>query len=149
MSMQADLYQQVILDHNKKPRNFGVLEGATHKAEGYNPLCGDHIWVAIKLENGTIADIKFEGEGCAICKASSSMMTTTLKGKSTDEAELLVTEFQKLVKGEIDPEKDSHSLGRLAIFSNIWKFPARVKCAALAWHTVRGAMNDKESISTE
>src|SRR5688572_3337337 len=103
MSIQTDLYQQVILEHNKKPRNFGKLEAPTHQSEGFNPLCGDHIWVYLKLQNNQVEDIRFEGQGCAICKASSSMMTTAVKGKSVDDAKLLFGEFHRMVKGELHP----------------------------------------------
>jgi nitrogen fixation NifU-like protein len=149
MSSQTDLYQQVILEHNKKPRNFGKLEGSTHQSEGYNPLCGDHIWVYLKLENGLIADIKFEGQGCAICKASSSLMTTSVKGKTIEEAKHLFSEFHSMVKGELHPDRDPNSLGKLAMFSNIWQYPSRVKCAALAWHAMRGALDRESTVSTE
>jgi nitrogen fixation NifU-like protein len=148
-----DLYQQVIIEHHKKPRNFRKIDPATHQAEGFNPLCGDHIWIYMKIASdpasGTIEDISFEGDGCAICKASASMMTQTLKGKTVDEAKAIFADFHKLVIGQIDPEKDQNVLGRLAIFSGIWKFPARVKCAALAWHTMNGALRKEATISTE
>ena len=150
MSGAGDLYQQVILEHNKKPRNFRKIDGATHHAEGFNPLCGDHLWVYLTVgENGLIDDIAFEGSGCAICKASASLMTTSLKGRSVDEAQTLFREFQELLTKQLDPEKDPHSLGKLKIFSGIWRYPARVKCAALAWHTLNGAISRQQSVSTE
>lgn len=148
-----DLYQQVIIEHHKKPRNFRKIDPATHQAEGFNPLCGDHLWVYMNISGdpatGTIDDISFEGDGCAISKASASMMTQALKGKSVDEAKAIFADFHKLVIGQLDPQKDQNVLGRLAIFSGIWKFPARVKCAALAWHTMNGALRKEATISTE
>ena len=147
---RADLYQEVILEHNKKPRNFKKLDGATHQAEGYNPLCGDHLSVYLKVDpQGTIEEVTFDGSGCAISKASASMMTVSLKGKTVKEAEELFGQFHKLVIGELDPEKTANKLGRLTIFSQIWHFPSRVKCASLSWHTMHGALNKKQTISTE
>ena len=148
--LQRELYQQVILEHNKKPKNFHKMDDATHKAEGYNPLCGDHLNVYLKLsDNDTIEEISFEGEGCAISKASSSMMTQSLKGKSVDEAKKLFKEFHNLIIGELNPDKDQHSLGKLAIFSGIWHFPSRVKCASLCWHTMNGALDREKTVTTE
>jgi nitrogen fixation NifU-like protein len=145
-----DLYQEVILEHNKKPRNFRKIEHPTHHAEGYNPLCGDHLHVYLTVgANNIIDDVSFEGDGCAISKASASMMTSTLKGKTVQEAETLFEQFHRLIKGELNPEKDSNILGKLAIFSGVWHFPARVKCASLSWHTMHGALNKEKSISTE
>ncbi len=151
MSAHTDLYQQVILEHNKKPRNFGKLEGATHQAEGYNPLCGDHLWVFLKVgDKGTIDSVGFEGSGCAISKASASMMTLALTGKSVDEARTLFGEFHELLTGALKPEdKPDNVLGKLKIFSGIWQYPARVKCAALAWHAMNGALSELKTISTE
>jgi len=150
MTMSADLYQQVILEHNRKPRNFHKLEDATHFAEGFNPLCGDHLWVYVKVgADGKVAEASFEGAGCAISKASASMMTVALKGKSIDEARKLFDEFHRLLKGELKPESDPHDLGKLKIFSGIWQYPARVKCAALSWHAMNGALSDLKSVSTE
>ena len=145
-----ELYQQMILEHNKKPRNFHKLEHPTHQAEGYNPLCGDHLHVYLKVNNSdTIDEVSFLGDGCAISRASASMMTQSLKGKTKEEAQTLFEEFHRLLIGQLNPEKDSHKLGRLAIFSNIWHFPARVKCASLSWHTMKGALDKKETVSTE
>lgn len=145
-----DLYQQVIIEHHKKPRNYRKIDNPSHHAEGFNPLCGDHLWVYLTVaENGLIEDISFEGDGCAISKASASMMTQSLKGKSVDEAKVIFSDFHKLVIGQLNPENESHSLGRLSIFSGIWKYPARVKCAALAWHTMHGALKNETTISTE
>ncbi|MCA9399655.1 MAG: SUF system NifU family Fe-S cluster assembly protein [Candidatus Omnitrophica bacterium] len=147
---RSELYQQVILEHNKKPRNFRKIDPATHDADGYNPLCGDHLHVYLNVDaNNVITDIAFEGDGCAISKASASMMTETLKGKTTQEAKALFEEFHKLVIKQLDPDKDQHSLGKLAIFSGIWHFPMRVKCASLCWHTMKGALDKDETISTE
>lgn len=149
MSVDQDLYQQVILEHNKKPRNFKVLEPATHKAEGFNPLCGDHLWIYMNVSNGIVEEVTFQGDGCAISKASASMMTAFIKGKTIEEAKIVFNDFHKLVIGELKPDSEPHVLGRLTIFSGIWKYPARVKCAALAWHTLNGALTDQETISTE
>ncbi len=149
-SSQHELYQQVILDHNKKPHNFGKLEKPTHFAEGYNPLCGDHLQIYLNIDPaGKITDIAFEGSGCAISKASASMMTTSLKGKTVDEAKKLFDEFHQLVIGKLDPNQKETSLGKLSIFSGIWQYPARVKCAILSWYAMKGALNNIQSISTE
>ncbi|MGH8751893.1 MAG: Fe-S cluster assembly sulfur transfer protein SufU [Burkholderiales bacterium] len=142
------LYQEVILDHNKKPRNFGALDNASHRAEGLNPLCGDHIFVALRLENEKIAAIAFNGEGCAICKASASMMTTNVKGKSVQEAETLVQEFRDMATGKLDSQQPNH-LGRLSVFGGVKDLPSRVKCAILPWHTLHAAFNAQTTISTE
>lgn len=131
MSTQ-DLYQQVIIEHHKKPRNFRKIESPSHHAEGFNPLCGDHLWVYLNINtDGVIEDISFEGDGCAISKASASMMTQSLKGKTIEEARTIFGDFHKLVIGQLNPETESHSLGRLSIFSGIWKYPARSN--ALPW----------------
>ena len=129
-----DLYQEVILDHNRKPRNFGKLEDANRKAEGHNPLCGDRLTVYMDLEGDRIRDIKFEGSGCAISKASASMMTSELKGKSVEEAEKTFHRFHRMVTESDDA--DVESLGKLAAFSGVREFPVRVKCASLPWHTM-------------
>ena len=147
---QMDLYQQVILEHNKRPRNFRKLEDASHMAEGFNPLCGDHLYVYLKLdEEERIQEVTFEGSGCAISKASASMMTASLLGKSKAEAKALFQEFHRLLKGELKPDEQPHRLGKLKIFSGIWQFPSRVKCAALAWHAMCGALDEQQSVSTE
>lgn len=143
------LYQEVILDHNRKPRNYGALADASHRAEGLNPLCGDHIWVSMKVQGDTVESIQFEGEGCAICKASASMMTTTVKGKSVQLAEQLVQEFRGMAIGQIDTAKDSHQLGRLSVFAGVRDLPSRVKCAILPWHTLHAALNAQSIASTE
>jgi nitrogen fixation NifU-like protein len=149
MSELSELYQQVILDHNKKPRNFRKLEAANHKAEGYNPLCGDQLTVYLRLENDTVKDISFEGSGCAISKAAASMMTQAVKGKTKQEADRLFSEFHKMVTGELDEKSTPNQLGNLEIFSGVREFPVRVKCATLAWHTMQAAMNNKAMVSTE
>ncbi len=147
---RTELYQEVILEHNRKPRNFKKLENPTHFAEGYNPICGDHVLVYLKVDDqNTIEDISFEGSGCAISKASSSMMTTALKGKSLPQATMLFDQFHKLVKGELKPDRDPHSLGSLGIFSGIWQYPSRIKCAILGWHAVKGALDKVQTVSTE
>ncbi len=143
------LYQEIILDHNKNPRNFRAMEDATHVVDGYNPLCGDHYTVYLKLKGDTIEDISFTGSGCAISKASASVMTAMTKGKSMAEATALFTTFHDLVTGVADPARRSEELGRLAAFAGVSEFPARVKCASLAWHTMKGALESKTSVSTE
>lgn len=142
-----DLYQEVILEHSRKPRNFGVLESANHRAEGYNPLCGDHYTVFVNVKDGAISEISFQGSGCAISKASASMMTQTLKGKSAQEAEALFTRFHELVTGRGEAVD---ALGKLAVFAGVSEFPLRVKCATLAWHAMRAALRGEEqAVSTE
>lgn len=149
-SSQHELYQQVILDHNKKPQNFKKLENPTHFAEGYNPLCGDHIRVYLNVDaQGKINEITFEGSGCAISKASASMMTASLAGKTIDEAKKIFDEFHQLVIGKLDLQKSQHALGKLSIFSGIWQYPARVKCAILSWYTMKGALNNIQAVTTE
>ena len=148
MSELSDLYQEVILDHNKSPRNFHKLEGANRTAEGYNPLCGDKVTVYIKLDGDVISEISFEGSGCAISKASASMMTDSLKGKTTAEAGALFDRVHKMLKGELDPEADSIELGKLAVLSGVCHFPARVKCASLSWHTFHTALKGEERMSS-
>lgn len=147
MSELSELYQQVILDHNKKPRNFRKIESASHSAEGHNPLCGDQLTVYLALENGEVKDVSFEGSGCAISKASASMMTQAVKGQSKAKAEELFKEFHSMVTGEDETEHDS--LGHLRIFAGVRDFPVRVKCATLPWHTLHAALNKKEIVSTE
>ena len=150
MSDVGQLYQEVILDHYKRPRNFRKLDGASRNAEGYNPLCGDKVTVYVKLEEGVVRDIGFQGSGCAISTASASMMTTSLKGKTLAEAEALFQSFHCLVTGQPDTALDRVELGKLAVFSGISEFPVRVKCATLAWHTMLAALEEKtETVSTE
>ena len=149
MSELSELYQQVILDHNKKPRNFRKLENANHSAEGYNPLCVDHLTIYLDLEGDAVKEIAFEGSGCAISKAAASMMTQAVKGKSREEAEELFTEFHSMVTGELDEENVENNLGNLKIFAGGREFPVRVKCATLPWHTLHAALNKEEQVSTE
>ena len=149
--MAADikaLYQEVILDHNRKPRNYGVLANPTHHAEGLNPLCGDHINVALYLAGDTIDAIAFEGESCAICKASASMMTVAVKGKRRDDAQCLVREFVDMATGRLEAA-GGRPIGRLAVFAGISELPMRVKCAILPWHTLQAAFNAVATTSTE
>jgi nitrogen fixation NifU-like protein len=147
-----DLYQEVILDHNKHPRNFGKppaeKESKFKLQEGFNPLCGDHLFLHIQMDEAgeKILDLCFEGEGCAISKASTSMMTVAMKGKTREEAKVIFDEFHRLLCRKLDPQNESHHLGRLEVFSGIWKFPARVKCAGLAWHTLNAALVGNEKV---
>ena len=150
MSALRELYQEVILDHNKNPRNFHRMDRPDRKVDGYNPLCGDHYTIFLRLEGEKIADISFEGAGCAISKASASVMSAIVKGKTKKEAEELFVIFHRLVTGEGDPSKDLENLGKLAAFSGVSEFPARVKCASLAWHTLHAALETREHrVSTE
>ena len=149
MSELSELYQQVILDHNKKPRNFRKLENANHTAEGYNPLCGDHLTIYVNVDGDAVQEIAFEGSGCAISKAAASMMTQAVKGKSREQAEQLFNEFHSMVTGELDEETQQNSLGNLKIFAGVREFPVRVKCATLPWHTLHAALNNEEHVSTE
>ena len=147
------LYQEVILDHNKKPRNYGTLESASRHAVGHNPLCGDHISVALRLNldpevDECIAGIAFQGESCAICKASASMMTVAVKGKTRADAETLIQEFLAMATGKLDLDSPNH-IGRLAVFAGVRDLPTRVKCAILPWHTLQAAFNSVASTSTE
>jgi len=145
-----ELYQQIILDHNKSPKNFKNVEGATHSSEGYNPLCGDKINLTVKVDGDKIEDIGFEGSGCAISKASASVMTTLVKGKTIAEATELFKKFKNVITSQMSEEVDVESLGKLAVFAGVREFPSRVKCAALAWHTMTAALKDKdEVVSTE
>jgi len=149
MSELNDLYQEVILDHNKNPRNFREIENADKTADGNNPLCGDALRVYVVMEDDKVKDVAFKGSGCAISKASASMMTQSVKGKSKEEAEVLFNEFHKMVTGELDIEADDNHLGKLKIFAGVLEFPARVKCASLSWHTLHAALNEEEVVSTE
>ncbi|MCA9741795.1 MAG: SUF system NifU family Fe-S cluster assembly protein [Deferribacteres bacterium] len=145
-----DLYQEIILDHNKNPKNFHKLDPASHSAEGYNPLCGDKINVYLQVEDGKIVDIGFEGSGCAISKASASVMTTIVKNKTVEEVKALFEKFKGLVTGKVEP--DMLELGKLAVFAGVRDYPSRAKCATLSWHTVMAALNSKEEqaiVSTE
>jgi nitrogen fixation NifU-like protein len=149
MSDLRELYQQVILDHNRNPRNFRELPGASHRVEGFNPLCGDHYTVFINLDGDVIREVTFTGSGCAISKASASVMSSTVKGKTTEEANRLFDTFHNLVTGDTGAV-DAADLGRLAAFSGVSEFPARVKCATLAWHTLRSAITgENNTVTTE
>lgn len=149
MSELRELYQEVILDHGKHPRNFRFPEPSTHEAEGYNPLCGDRITVKLRLKDGLIEDVGFQGEGCAISQASCSTMTEAVKGKSPEQAKEMFDRFRPVVTGEGDEEVDVDALGKLAVFQGVAEFPMRVKCATLAWHTLQAALEGRESASTE
>ena len=145
-----ELYQELILEHSKKPRNFRVLEHANHTAEGFNPLCGDRLKLYLETEGDVIKDIGFQGSGCAIFKASASMMTASIKGKTKAEVEALFKEFHKMLSSEPGAKFDQVKLGKLAVFSGVSEFPVRVKCATLAWHTLRaGLENSGRTVSTE
>ena len=148
MADTKQLYQEVILDHNRKPRNWGMLEDATHRAEGHNPLCGDHIKVTLRMRDHTVDAIHFQGESCAICKASASMMTTVVKGRSRTDSEQLVREFRDMATGKLDPSDPNH-LGRLSVFAGVRDLPTRVKCAILPWHTLHAALNSEGNVTTE
>jgi nitrogen fixation protein NifU and related proteins len=148
MAELRDLYQDIILEHSKKPRNYRAIEAANHTAEGFNPLCGDHFTVYVDVGDGQIRDIAFQGSGCAISKASASMMTQAVKGKRTEEAEKLFEKFHHVVTGKNGV--DSDELGKLAAFAGVSEFPVRVKCATLAWHALRAALHgDEHAVSTE
>jgi nitrogen fixation protein NifU and related proteins len=150
MSDLRDLYQELIIDHSKRPRNFRVLEAANRKAEGYNPLCGDKVTVFLELENDRVKNISFQGSGCAISTASASVMTESLKGKTLPEAEALFEVFHNLVTGKPPAGGKTPELGKLAVFSGVSEFPARVKCATLAWHTLQAALQGQgDTVSTE
>ena len=141
-----DLYQEVILDHNRRPHNFRAIEGA-RKAEGYNPLCGDRITVYVRVDDGVIKDVSFQGTGCAISRASASLMTDAIKGKTLADAEQLLDRFHRMITAPVDAPTDD--LGKLTVLAGVRQFPVRVKCASLAWHTLKAAMDREEQISTE
>jgi nitrogen fixation NifU-like protein len=151
MSELDDLYQEMILDHSKRPRNFQEMEGATAVAHGHNPLCGDRVTVYVKLIDGKIDDVAFTGQGCAISTASASILTETLKGKTPAEAEALFARFHEMVTGDAKAIEDAESLGKLAVFAGVSEFPIRVKCASLPWHTFKAALHQEVpgTISTE
>jgi len=148
MSELTNLYQEVILDHSKRPRNFRPIENADHRANGYNPLCGDKITLYVHLEDDRIADISFQGSGCAISTASASILTETLKGKTRAEAEILFEAFHNLVTGQPVKSANVPALGKLAVFSGVSEFPVRVKCASLAWHTLRSALEGSPAVAS-
>jgi len=150
MSEMRELYQETILDHHRKPRNFGTLENANRHSEGYNPLCGDRVTVYLIVEDDVIKDVAFEGSGCAICMASTSVMTMEIKGRTLAEVEKLFGVFHALVAGAPDEVPDLERLGKLAVFHGVREYPVRVKCATLPWHTVKAALaDDGEPITTE
>ena len=150
MSDMRELYQEVILDHHKHPRNFGRLANANRRAEGFNPLCGDRVTVYALVDGSDLKDLSFEGSGCAICMASASVMTDSLMGKSVDEADRMFVEFHDLVTGESAQTPDLDALGKLAVFMGVREFPVRVKCATLPWHALRAALKDSEkAVTTE
>ncbi|HQU15894.1 MAG: SUF system NifU family Fe-S cluster assembly protein [Chromatiales bacterium 21-64-14] len=150
MSDLRDLYQEVIFDHNRNPRNFYKMEGANRTADGFNPLCGDRLTLYLKVDNGVIAEASFQGSGCAISTASASLMTETLKGKSVEEAERLFHGFHGLITKEGAGGADAPDLGKLEVLSGVKEFPTRVKCATLAWHTLNAALDEKDQpVTTE
>jgi nitrogen fixation NifU-like protein len=146
MSDLRDLYQEVILDHNRHPRNFRVLEPASHQAKGHNPLCGDRVEVYLRIEDGVVREVSFEGDGCAISTASASIMTEAVLGKRLEEVETLFREFHQLVTQNRVPEVE---LGKLAVLAGVRDYPSRVKCATLPWHTLQAALNHQAKVSTE
>jgi nitrogen fixation NifU-like protein len=147
MSELTELYQEVILDHNRRPRNFGTLEGASHHAEGHNPLCGDRLSLFLRVDDGVIGDVRFQGSGCAISRASASLMTDSIKGRGVDEAARLFERFHRMVT--TPPGEDVEDLGKLSALAGVREFPVRVKCASLAWHTLKAALERKALTSTE
>lgn len=148
MSELRELYQELILEHNKKPRNFQVLKNANYKAEGYNPLCGDRLTVYLKVEDGVIKDVGFQGSGCAISKASASLMTVSVKGKKVEEARALFEKMHHMLSRKTGEPVAGEDLGRLAVLSGVSEFPARVKCASLAWHTLKSGLDHESSAAT-
>ncbi len=149
MSELSDLYQEVILEHNKNPRNFREIADADQYADGKNPLCGDALRVYVAMDGDTVTDVAFKGSGCAISKASASMMTQAVKGKTKADAEVIFDEFHRMVTGDLDIETDENNLGKLKIFAGVLEFPARVKCASLSWHTLNAALRGEDVVSTE
>jgi nitrogen fixation protein NifU and related proteins len=147
MSHLSDLYQEVILDHNRRPRNFRVPEAPTHQAEGYNPLCGDRLHLYVTVDGGTIADIGFQGSGCAISQASASLMTDSLKGRPVADARVLFEQFHGMVTSP--PDVEVQDLGKLSALAGVRAFPVRVKCASLAWHTLKAALDRSAKATTE
>jgi nitrogen fixation NifU-like protein len=147
MSELSDLYQEVILDHNKRPRNFGVLADASHSADGYNPLCGDKVHLSLRVDDDIVTHVAFQGSGCAISKASASLMTDSIKGRSVADARDLFARFHRMVT--TPPDQPVEDLGKLSVLSGVREFPVRVKCASLAWHTLKAALDRKPITSTE
>ena len=147
MSDLRDLYQEVIVDHSRRPRNFAKLDPCTHSADGFNPLCGDKITVYLNVDDGKISQVGFEGAGCAISTASASLLTETLKGKSAAEFETLFSSFKEMVTSDSENPTLPENLGKLKIFAGVCEYPARVKCATLCWHTVKNALEEKEELA--
>lgn len=147
MSELSELYQEVILDHNRRPRNFGTLPGANHRAEGHNPLCGDRLRLFVRVDGGAIGDIAFEGSGCAISKASASLMTESVKGRPVEEAMRLFERVHRMVT--TPPDVAVEDLGKLSVLAGVREFPVRIKCATLAWHTLKAALDRAPIASTE
>jgi nitrogen fixation protein NifU and related proteins len=148
MSDLRDLYQEVILDHNKRPRNFRPLAEATHRAEGHNPLCGDRLTLFLRVDGARIAEVGFQGSGCAISKASASLMTDSVRGRTVAEADALFEGFHAMVTSPPGTEPDAARVGKLAVFAGVTEFPARVKCASLPWHTLHAALHHPDSVVT-
>ena len=149
MTDLQDLYQSIILDHNRRPKNYGTLEGATNRAEGRNPLCGDEVVVELTVSGDTIVDVHFSGSGCAVSRAAASIMTQAVKGKSRQEAERLFEQFHQLVTGKLKPTpQEARAMGEMAAFSGVFRFPIRVKCASMPWHTLHKALRDDDGGST-
>lgn len=149
MASLSGLYQDLILDHNRAPQNFRPMEDANRRVEGVNPLCGDRLTIWLKVEGGVIKDATFQGSGCAISKASASLMTSAVKGKTREEAEALFERFRRLVTGSMETA-EAESLGKLVVFSGLSQFPIRVKCASLSWHALKAALNEPDTVvSTE
>ncbi len=147
MSELSDLYQEVILDHNRRPRNFHELSAPSHHAEGYNPLCGDRLDLFLRIEGGVVADVGFQGSGCAISKASASLMTDSIKGLAVSDVRALFDRFHRMVT--TPPDRPVEDLGKLSALAGVRAFPVRVKCASLAWHTLKAALDREEQTSTE
>jgi nitrogen fixation NifU-like protein len=147
MSDLNELYQEVILDHNRRPRNFRTIDPASHRADGHNPLCGDRLSLYLQVDAGQIADVAFQGSGCAISKASASMMTDAVKGHSVAEAQALFERFHRMVT--TPPDQPVENLGKLSVLAGVREFPVRVKCASLAWHTLKAALDRQTVVSTE
>jgi nitrogen fixation NifU-like protein len=147
MSDLNELYQEVILDHNRRPRNFRTIDPASHRADGHNPLCGDRLSLYLQVDAGQIADVAFQGSGCAISKASASMMTDAVKGQSVAEAQALFERFHRMVT--TPPDQPVENLGKLSVLAGVREFPVRVKCASLAWHTLKAALDRQTVVSTE
>jgi nitrogen fixation NifU-like protein len=147
MSDLSDLYQEVILDHNKRPRNFRTIENASHRAEGHNPLCGDRLSLFVTVDAGVVIDIAFQGSGCAISRASASLMTDSVKGRPLDEVRGIFERFHRMVT--TPPDEDVEDLGKLSVLAGVRQFPVRVKCASLAWHTLKAALDRSQMVSTE